>query len=239
MKYELETIPVWEAYREDGECPLCILEKKTEEQYVKFFLGDSIMDPDTRVAVNKLGFCPEHSEVLFEGGPKLGVALMTHTFLLDFLTVFREKKKAWLEAGEKKEKIPTDFLKFLKATQTSCIFCERVSQTIDRYVFTIMYLFRKDSDFKKTFLAAKGFCLKHLARSLEMGETELSGKTQKEFLNALLAIEEERLSVLEQEILWYTEKFDYRNQDKPWGNSRDALPRTLQKMKGHRFLGKK
>jgi hypothetical protein len=32
MKYELETIPVWDAYQSDSECPLCLLMKKAEEE---------------------------------------------------------------------------------------------------------------------------------------------------------------------------------------------------------------
>jgi hypothetical protein len=239
MKYELETIPVWDAYRRDSECPLCILEKKNEEQYTKFFLGDSIMDPDTRVEANRLGFCPAHAELLFEGGHKLGVALMTHTYLVDMIVAFRKGKKQSEDFWAKNKKIPPDFIELLKKPQTECIFCSRLSQTIDRYVFTILYLFRKDDDFKKTFLASKGFCLKHLCRSLEMAEEELKGVPQDEFVKAILDIEEKRLSMLEGEIDWFTQKFDYRNQDKPWGNSRDALVRTLQKLKGHRFLDKK
>ncbi len=28
---------------------------------------------------------------------------------------------------------------------------------------------------------------------------------------------------------WFTDKFDYRNEDKPWKNSKDALPRSMNK----------
>ena len=43
MKYQLETIPVWEAYEKEGECPLCELVEKLESHYVDFFLGHSVM----------------------------------------------------------------------------------------------------------------------------------------------------------------------------------------------------
>ena len=42
MKYHLDTIPVWDAYHEEGECPLCILEDKSEKSYVDSFLGGSV-----------------------------------------------------------------------------------------------------------------------------------------------------------------------------------------------------
>ncbi len=239
MKYELETIPVWEAYRADSECPVCILEKKNEAQNVKYFLGDSVMDPDTRVAANEKGFCVYHTELLLEGGHKLGLALMTHTYLAMFLKAFRRKRAEDEKAKSKPKSAPAEWPSFFKATQASCLFCERLAATVDRYVFTIVYLFKKDDDFRKTFLASKGFCLTHLARALEMAEENLSGQVRDDFTRELLALEEKRLAVLEGEIDWFTQKFDYRNQDKPWGNSADSLPRVLQKLKGQRFLDRK
>jgi hypothetical protein len=237
MKYELETIPVWEAYRADSECPVCILEKKNEAQNVKYFLGDSVMDPDTRVAANQKGFCVYHTELLLEGGHKLGLALMTHTRLAELLSAFRKKLRDEAEAKGKNKREPVDWPGFFKSTQAGCLFCERLAATVGRYIFTIVYLYKKDADFKKTFLASKGFCLAHLARALEMADKEFGGAVREEFCRDLLSLEEKRLAELEGEIDWFIQKFDYRNQDKPWGNSADALPRTLQKLKGHRFLG--
>ena len=40
------------------------------------------------------------------------------------------------------------------------------------------------------------------------------------------------LQRLEKELNWYTQKFDYRNQDAPWGDSKDALERTVNKLRG-------
>ena len=36
---------------------------------------------------------------------------------------------------------------------------------------------------------------------------------------------------------WFTKKFDYRNAQEPWKNSRDALPRGMRKMTGLRDIG--
>lgn len=237
MKYELETIPVWEAFRQDSECPVCILEKKAENQFKNFFLGDSVMDPDTRVAVNEAGFCPTHSELLFEGGHKLGVAFMTHTFLLEYATEFGKLISRYKDATKNK-RVPQELFLLLAKPATSCLFCHRLGQTVDRYVFTILYLYKKDPDFKSALFSSKGFCVKHLARALAMAEEELKGSVQEEFITTVLELEQKRFSTLAEELDWFTQKFDYRNQDKPWGNSKDALSRTLQKLKGHRFLDK-
>ena len=37
---------------------------------------------------------------------------------------------------------------------------------------------------------------------------------------------------VEADLNWFTLKFDYRNRDKPWGSSRDAVERALIKLRG-------
>jgi hypothetical protein len=239
MKYELETIPVWDAYKTDTECPVCFLQKKNEAQSLKYFLGDSVMDPDTRVAANEKGFCVRHSDMLFGGGHKLGLALMTHTYLQQLLQAFRMKLEENNAAKTKNKSAAPDWPGFFRKPGKECLFCERVAQTVDRYLFTIAYLYRKDDEFKKTFLGSKGFCLPHCARALEMANEVLKGTVREDFIAELLSLEEKRLTVLEGEIDWFTQKFDYRNQGKPWGTSADALQRVLLKLKGHLFMDKK
>ena len=81
MKYELETIPVWDAYRADSECPLCLLLRRAEAEFVRFYVGHSVMVPEMRVQVNDAGFCRAHFPMLLAGGNRLGLALITHTHL--------------------------------------------------------------------------------------------------------------------------------------------------------------
>ena len=57
VKYHIDTIPVWDAYHQEDQCPLCVLEYKCEKEYVDFFLSGSVMEPSTRIEVNKTGFC--------------------------------------------------------------------------------------------------------------------------------------------------------------------------------------
>ena len=38
-----------------------------------------------------------------------------------------------------------------------------------------------------------------------------------------------------EDISWFIDKFDYRNQDAPWKNSKDALPRGIIKT-GHTMV---
>jgi hypothetical protein len=249
MKKQLETLPILDAYGQYSECPLCFLTAKLEKSLTDFFLGASVMEPITREQTNKKGFCPAHSLLLFRQGNRHGLALLTHTRLLELnprlaralesvkqsAGVKRPLLKSILAAKkEASEKIGA--LNALIAEQTaSCAFCDKINQTIDRYVFTIVYLWRKEADFRDTFHSSKGFCLPHLPPVLDKAVRLLSPAHLKEFLGMTLNLEGESMKRLEEEVLWFTQKFDYRNNEKPWGNSKDSLPRALQKLNGRIF----
>ena len=81
MRHHIDTIPVWDAYRQDCECPLCVLENENEVNYVNAFMGGSGMEPDVRVEVNEKGFCGRHFKLMLNNNNRLGVALMAHTYL--------------------------------------------------------------------------------------------------------------------------------------------------------------
>ena len=81
MKERIYTIPVSEAFREDCECPMCILEKRLEDDALKYTLGPSMMEPDSRIETNKKGFCNLHFTKLYntqENRLPLGLVIDTH-----------------------------------------------------------------------------------------------------------------------------------------------------------------
>ena len=42
----------------------------------------------------------------------------------------------------------------------------------------------------------------------------------------------ENLARVQGDLDWFVDKFDYRNAGAPWKNSRDAVSRSMQKLKG-------
>jgi len=103
---------------------------------------------------------------------------------------------------------------------------------MDRYIDVILYLYFKENDFKELFHSRKGFCLKHFKALLEGTEKYLGPKETAIFVDNLLSMQIENMERIQQEVNWFTKKFDYRNNDAPWGNSKDALPRSIQKLVG-------
>lgn len=258
MKEKIYTIPVTEAFGQDCECPLCLLHSKLENDYTDYYLGPALMEPDSRIDTNKKGFCRRHFEQLYNRQEnRLGLALETDTHLKEKLSQIKEISKGIIKSanserktdslfsslagkfGKEKEAASspvTKLLKLLTDIENSCTICGRLEYTMDRYLDVIMYLWSKEADFRKLFSEKKGFCLVHLKMLIEASQKHLKAAESESFLSLLMEQQIENMDRIEQELDWFTKKFDYRNNDAPWGNSKDALPRSIQKLKGYSDL---
>lgn len=224
MRYHIDTIPVWDAYREDSECPLCDLRARNEQAYAESFLGASVMEPAVRIEVNEKGFCARHFAMMLPMKNRLGLALITHTHLKE--TMDRQSsappKKSGLFGG-KRQAAQDDF--------DACVLCERLETTMNRYLYTVLHLWKTDSDFKAALESSKGLCAPHYTRLSSLARETLGGRSE-QFLQMLDALQRENMARIEKELEWFTLKFDYRNADKPWGNSKDAPERAINKLRG-------
>ena len=250
----METIPVWDAYGQEGECPLCILRDRAEGRYIDFFLGNSVMAPEMRVQVNRTGFCPRHFSLLLEGDNRLGLALMTHTHLLELTGKIKRRHRQLkqgadrilsthgvLSVPKKADSLRRDVesaARFVDEVRESCLICERLTSTLERYAFTILYLWERDEDFKRALQTSRGFCLPHLGFVNTLATEVLSSGRLSEWLLAIMPVAEESLERLGEELHGFIQSFDYQRGDKdPQAglderSMGDALPRALQKITG-------
>jgi hypothetical protein len=236
IKYELDTIPVIDAFKSDCECAFCLLAEKSEKKYLEFYLGNSIMIPEQRVLVNRHGFCARHFRSMLESRKTPhGLGLMAHTHLKetnDNLQKILDRLGENLDKPKNSAKNLTDLRTFLTAHTSDCLICGKIEDHMKRYLYTAVAIWKKQDDFKSLFSASRGFCLRHAGPLSEMAEDQLSGNEQKEFFSVLIGLMEKNYARLEKEILWFTQKFDYQNNDKDWGTSKDALERTIMKLEG-------
>lgn len=236
MKEHIDTIPLWEVFREDCECPLCRLHSRNEANYREYFMGASVMEPNVRVETNKKGFCARHYGQMFRMSNRLGLALSTHTYLKDVMERIETDakgrdtapKKAGLFGRKSAASAATDTL---SEVSRSCILCERLNTTMERYIETLFSVWKKETEFKKIFSGCKGFCVEHYAALMNVAPAQLSGADLGAFTKELIDVEHRALERIEKELEWFTLKFDYRNADKPWGTSEDAVERTLNKLR--------
>ena len=234
MKYTLDTIPVLDAFRTDCECPLCRLRIHCEDQYVDSMLSSAYMEPEWRIRSNETGFCTRHFELMFRRRNRLGLALMTHTHMQEVVASLEKileegtPRRGLFAKKSEGDGAPAK----IRARIAGCVICEQVDNALRRYGYTIAQLYFTSSEFKTLFAQSKGFCLPHLALVLELAAETLSGAQQAEFQKAVAALELDNLRRVEGELEWFTLKFDYRNDGKPWGNSQDAPERAINKLMG-------
>ena len=83
-----------------------------------------------------------------------------------------------------------------------------------------------------TWKQSNGVCLPHLQALLETSGEVLSAEQQNEFTAEALAFLTERLANDEKDLDWFTRKFDYRFQAEPWGESKTAVERSVNRLRG-------
>lgn len=248
MRYHIDTIPVWDAMKLEGECFLCALERKTELGEADRYLGASVMEPDVRLKVNSRGFCRKHHSMLFSMSNRLGHALMLESHTIEIrerlakISGKLEKSAAQLKdagLGDKLSgKARAASAEILKEAREigemadSCLMCETIEENMGRYYHTFFHLYKNDADFRTKFENSKGLCLPHLGKLLEAAAEELGAKDLGRFTEVLMKLEKENMDRIQEDISWFVRKFDYRFEKDSWKNSKDAVERTVNKVRG-------
>ncbi len=229
MKETIYTIPINESLDENTECPFCHLLNSLEKEAVDYTLGAAMMEPDYRILCNEKGFCNRHANMLFKKPNKLSLALILDSRIDEVLKNFSPKKaekKGFLKRQDKKIK-----------TEGTCVICDKLESTLDRYSEVFFYMWEKDSDLKEKVLSSKGFCLPHFEYLSKKAQIHL--KNPDDFLIPAYELQKKELLRIKEEIHHFTLKFDYRNQDLPWGNSQDAPERTSEKLSSYMLKDEK
>lgn len=232
MQYHLETIPVLDALKAHIFCPFCLLYQQNEQKMLDYTLGGSVMEPDVRIRVNQTGICARHHAKLYAMNNRLSHALLCDSHAKEILNRFdgiqinSEKKGLFSKKASLSEAISK-----LDSINHGCVVCEDIEASMKRYYYTFIHLWKSNEDFKTLWNESKGICLPHLAELLKAAEKHLNGNKQEAFASEMLETTRNHLMQDEKDLEWFTLKFDYRNQDKPWGNSRDALPRMIARLR--------
>lgn len=252
MKERIYTIPVSEAFTEDCECPMCLLEKKLENDALEYTLGPSMMESDSRIETNKKGFCNRHFTKLYNlQKNRLALGLVIDTHLMEQNGILRKMYESSLPAmrkdaatgavenmirsmkkGSDTDAFVQEMINKLSELEKTCTICEKISYNMGKFTDVILYLFFKEPDFRQKFLSKKGFCLVHLKMLLSGALQYLNQRERSEFVMALMEMELTHLDRIKEEVNWFTLKFDYRNEKAPWKNSQDAIPRSIEKICG-------
>jgi len=247
LKYEIDTIPVWDALKAGSECPLCLLEKRSRQAAVRYYLGPSVMVPEVRVSVNATGFRPENLRLLSKDPNKLGLALISHTRLKALRNKIAEKSKGLRSEAAKAakknlvESMPGQkglkdqlaaTVNFLRNEETRCLIEEKVTQDRERYAYTLVQLWHKDPEFRSAWSQSPITCLHHVPDVLEMAGQSLPLPSLGIFVGEFLSLFDRNLERVENDLLGFTQTFDSTHSRPIVGTPQGALDRCLQKMAG-------
>lgn len=241
MKETLYTIPLTDAFHANDECPFCFVEREVERDLLDLVLGSSAsyMESDMREMTDKAGFCRTHFKKMFDYGNALGNAWILKTHYLQMqkeleaqVKMFAPGKVSLMNKIKKADAPDNNISSWVKEKEDSCYICNNFKKTYDRYLDTFFFMYKKDGEMKKMIENSKGFCLHHFGDVCQRAQYELSDKQKDEFYSLVLSQMQENLKRVGEDVAWLIEKYDYRNKDADWKNSKDAVQRGMQKLRG-------
>lgn len=227
---QIYTIPINEAFEKSAsdnscKCPFCTIYKTFEKREIELILGASMMDPDVRIKTNKYGFCREHFSMLLSAGKKLPLALILETHIENISQQIRTN--SILPGLDAKKTVGE-----LAAIEKSCYICDRLNNNFSNVMKNATYLFSTDPDFRKKCSAQSCFCIPHYTAFLSAGKSIMKGSQFNEFYKCLSAIENKYIAEIKENISFFIKKFDYRYENEPWGNAKDAVEKAIQALTG-------
>lgn len=242
MKEKIYTIPINEAYDTDCECPLCILEKKIEDEAIEYALGAAMMEPDYRTESNEKGYCRRHFEQLFAAPNKLSLALVLDTYFEQTrksIASYEKQVQSMQEKGgffkknkEGAKQTAHALADMLDKNEKSCLICDKINATMKRYFEVLADMWATEPEFRGKFAKSNGVCLSHMKELLKAAE-KLSEKDAAAFVMQLYEKQTKELERIQEDIHKFTLKFDYRNKDMEWGTAKDAPIRAIEKTVGY------
>lgn len=225
---QIYTIPINEAFEQSMEnpscgCPLCALHRKLEENELDLILGASMMEPDVRIKTNEEGFCRLHYDLMFVRKNRLGMALTLESHLKELK---KDIKAGGLGAPGARP------IKRIGELESTCYVCRRISFHFEHMLETTVLLWDTDEAFPKKLEAQPYLCLPHYRRLLEYGQKRLSKKRQAAFVDACSQVVHTYMDTLTDDVSWFCKKFDYRYDEEPWYQSKDAVERAIRFLRG-------
>ena len=222
---QIYTIPVNEAFEKSAAdktcgCAFCTLYNKLENDELELILGASMMEPDVRIKTNEKGFCRIHYDMMFTRKNRLGMALTLESHLDELK---KELRDGGLSAGSGKKPVAR-----IGELEKNCYVCERISFNFAHMVETAVLLWESDENFPAKLKAQPYFCLPHYRMMLEYAQKRLNKKVLKDFVKDCEEIQNTYIETLKEDVSWFCKKFDYRYDEEPWYNSKDAVERSMK-----------
>ena len=226
---QIYTIPINEAFEAcagHDECPLCKIYNKFDADEIDLILGASMMEPAVRIKTNEQGFCREHYSKMLRAGKKLPLALLLESHL--------EKTSGKMKIGSILPKVRAKgAANAIDNLSSDCYVCSRISSNFEKVLDNAVYMWSTDEAFRSLFSKQKCFCLPHYSALIKAASKRMKGDSLGQFITAARRIEEKYMERVRENISHFAKKFDYRYEDEPWGDAKDAVERAIAFLEGN------
>lgn len=202
MRDDICTIPISEIFEENDGCPICRMYERAEKRIVEYILGDAMMEPDVRIATNKVGFCEKHYDKMLSTRGRLQLSLMLQTHI-DEINKGIFNKNLFSSATKKGEKAG-------KISET-CFICDKIEFGISRMIDTIYRTYETQRDFREMFNSQPQFCLPHFERLMADYDKRKMKRYGSEFVSNLTRITGDYSKKLYEDVSEYCKVYDYRS----------------------------
>jgi len=119
----------------------------------------------------------------------------------------------------------------VSARASSCYICARAGSFERLYISNIIYLWKKDTAFRKKFASREFFCLPHYGALLTEARSDLSAAAYEEFLSESSLIQKKYLEGISSGISAFCKSFDYKSTGPLSDKERNSIERAIE------FLG--
>jgi hypothetical protein len=212
-------------------CPVCQLVQRGVQGYLKSLFYENVNDPETRLGLREtMGFCHDHAWLLLDAeiGDALGVSIIYHDVLgftlkrlsqtdADFRTRWRFAKllrRVFTRLAARRSRTAQIFFPV-----KHCPVClER--DTTTRLVIDALADSLTDEAMTQALAASSGLCLPHLSMTFERVRDIHAH-------DYLLAVTQDRLGDLRQELAEFIRRNDYRFHDEQIGAEGTAWRRVV------------
>lgn len=218
MRDDICTIPITDIFEVKDGCPLCRMHETVEEHIVSYILGDAMMEPDVRIETNRLGFCDDHFQKMYDHNGRLQLAVMLETHI-------KSIAKETLEIKNSAEKN----YKSAKETNSTCFICDKINWGEKRMIDTIYRCYESEEDFREMFNSQPFYCFKHYEMLMGGINKHTLRKHGKEMSENLTRITRAYADNLSEKITKYCSMYDYHHAgNTDFGDSRYAVEEIIK-----------
>lgn len=223
-------------------CPVCRLREEAVQRYVRFLLAENVNDGDSRAhIVRGLGFCPEHTWLLYRTevtrfGDALGNSILYEhlaaqvrenltAFLQDLPSPASHRTSWWQRAWARACRAVGVLLRPSGAVDPlrpagQCRMCAHAAQEEETVIHALVNLCAT-ADVRALYAASDGLCLAHLRQALRVAATRNPD-------SACFLAEDasQRLGALVTNLGEYIRKQAWEYRDEPLTSGEEAAPRN-------------